>query len=281
MEVLIGIAVLILIFLLMKGKNSKNEKQKANAKRPAIAKNTMEPIRKQHQIYEQNTSVQGIQHTKDDCNRFIEDGNLRLRLEKEPNNRVDKNAIKVIGIGAKSEYFLGYVPQNIALKISTTECFDYIYPRIIKVYRSEQGYIDITFQIVGKKDKKSQYDDFEKNLPINKEQARYLKFWKINYVKEMKTSEANNIIKEHRKKAEIDEPNKWAEWEKKEYLQNLYEIFSDKDERDQFDINKPTKEQLENALNSLLREEKNIEELEEDNEIFVDKLIELYPNIQR
>jgi hypothetical protein len=281
MEIFMGILVLVLLYLFVKVRSSQRDKESSSDKNSPVAKNLMEPIRKKHQIYERNMSIEGVQHRKEEANNFIDDSDLSLKLEKEPQNTVDKNAIKIIGVGRKKEYFLGYVPKDIALKISVTNCYEYIYPRLIRTYRSEQGFIDITFQLVGLKDKKTQYDDFENNLPVDASQQAYLKFWKINYDKEITLSAAEKLIIEHRKKAEVDEPAKWSEWTIKEYVQNAYENFSDKDEREQFSIKKPTKEQIKNALDALLDEGKKIDELEEDYENLVEKLTDLFPDLQR
>lgn len=257
----------------MNKKNSENTSQ--------ISKNLMQPIQKGYQIYFHNMSVEGIHLRKDVASNFLEDKNLTLRLEAEADNIKDTNAIKVIGQGIRGDYFLGYVPKECALKIAKTNCFPYIYARLIRVYRSEKNFIDITFQIIGQRDKKEQFDSYEKKLPITKNQKDYLKFWEINYDKEIKTFDAQKIIDTHRKTIKIEQSEKLIAWNRLESIQNFYEIFSDPDERNEFDLKKPTKKQIELALDALLIQGVTIEAMEEDYELLADKLIDMFPELFR
>ena len=282
-------AVIALIFFWLK-KNSSGNSTKTNDLRKSgnnlkrynkVSKSLIQPIHKGYQIYFQNMSVEGISFRKDEANDFLDDNNLALKLKTEQENVADKNAIRVIGEGNRGTYFLGYVPKEVALKISKTDCFPYIYARLIKIYRSEKNFIDITFQIVGQKDKKEQFDSYEKNLPITKNQKDYLKFWGINYDKEITTFDAQKIIHEHFKSAEIQQSEKMIAWNRLESVQEFYEKFSDKDERTEFDIKKPTKKQIELAIDALLIQGVTIEAMEDDYELLADKLIDMFPELFR
>jgi len=276
---LVALTVVVL-YLFSKGKSkpSKNE-NKPRTTNPA-GKNAIESIRKGFQIFAPNMSVEGIQFRKDAANQFIDDSNQQLKLESEPNNEADKNAIKVIGIGSRGQYHLGYVPKELALKLGSTQTLPYVYARLIRTYRSEQNYIDITFQIIGQKDKKELFDNYELNLPITSSQKTYLKFWKIKYDENITTSTANKLISEHYKNAESNEPEKWIEWARLESIAEIYENFSDKDEREQYDIKKPTKKQIEASVDALLDEGVKLDAIQDNYQIVVDKLTALFPQLE-
>jgi hypothetical protein len=282
METILFIAALIMLYFLFfnKKKSSTKSNKNSNFKRTdKISKSLIKPILRGYQIFFQNMSVVGINFHIDTASKFVEDSNLTIKLEVEPNNVADKNAIKVIGEGTKGDYFLGYVPKEVALKIVNTNCLPYIYARLIKVYRSERNYVDITFQIIGLKEKKEQFDSFEKNLPINSYQKEYLKFWKISYDKEITTSIAQKLIDDHSNIAINHDSERMIEWQKLEFIRDSYEEFSDKDEREQFDVKKPTKKQIESAVDALLIEGITIESMEDDYDLLVDKLNDMFPQL--
>src|SRR5699024_7502577 len=66
-------------------------------------------------------SVAGVQRNQDDAIKVISGDTFSFKLEKEPNNPYDKNAIKVIGIfeasGEEKSLFIGYVPKEVAKEI--------------------------------------------------------------------------------------------------------------------------------------------------------------------
>jgi hypothetical protein len=275
MEWLVGaFAVVIVIFLLSRGTSEPSPPEK-------ISKKASEDIRKGYRIFVSTMSVQGVQFRKDAANQFINDSNQRLILEAEPNNQSDVNAIKIIGEGNRGRCHLGYVPKDVALKLAKTECLPFVYARLMRTYRSEQNYIDITFQIVGLKDKKEQFDNYELNIPMTSIQKTYLKFWKIGHEENITTFAADKLISEHYKNAEKNEPEKWLDWQRMEFVKYLYDYFCDKDEREQFDIKKPTKKQIEVVVGALLEDGVKLDVIQDDYQIFVDKLTELYPELER
>ena len=74
-------------------------------------------------FFEDYVKVQGIKYNENEVFRFIPNPQhqMSLQLELEPYNKVDKNAIKVIGIVKKlfgsKRYFIGYVPAEISAHI--------------------------------------------------------------------------------------------------------------------------------------------------------------------
>lgn len=281
MEWLVGaFAVVMVLYFLSKGKSQPSKSEnKSQSSKPSSKKRT-ESIRKGFQIFVPTNSIEGIQFRKDAAIQFIEGNSQQLKLEVEPNNEADKNAIKVIGVCSRGQFHLGYVARDIALKLATTQTLPFVYARLMRTFRSEQNFIDISYQIVGQKDKKELFDSYELNLPITSSQKSYLKFWKIKYEEDITTSNASKLISEHYKNAENNEPDKWLEWHRMEAISDIYEYFSDKDEREQFDIKKPTKKQIEATVDALLVEGLKLDAIQEDYQIFVDKLTELHPQIE-
>ena len=277
---LVALTVVMVLYFLSKGKSqpSKSENKSQSSKRSS--KKRTESIRKGFQIFVPTNSIEGIQFRKDAAIQFIEGNSQQLKLEVEPNNEADKNAIKVIGVCSRGQFHLGYVARDIALKLATTQTLPFVYARLMRTFRSEQNFIDISYQIVGQKDKKELFDSYELNLPITSSQKSYLKFWKIKYEEDITTSNASKLISEHYKNAENNEPNKWLEWQRMEAITDIYDYFSDKDEREQFDIKKPTKKQIEATVDALLVEGLKLDAIQEDYQIFVDKLTELHPQIE-
>ena len=280
MEWLIVVVAVVVLYFFSKGKSQPNKKNKQSLPSNPVSKNTVESIRKGFQIFVPNISIEGIQFRKSEATRFIDDSNQQLSLQAEPTNEVDKNAIKIIGEGSKGRYHLGYVSKDIALKLASTNCLPFVYARLIRTYRSETNFIDITYQIVGKKDKKEQFDSYELNLPITNSQKTYLKFWQIKYEDNFIRLTANKLISEHREDAQKSKPEKWLEWQRVECISDIYDFFSDKEEREQFDIKKPTKKQIEAVIDALLAEGVKLDTVRDEYQIFVDKLTELYPQLE-
>lgn len=113
------------------------------------------------QIFEERLEVAGIAYRKAEATRFIRGKNLWLELEREPSNKHDKNAIKVIGcskgfFGTK-RFFLGYVPQQVASAIVEGGFWGKVVPRLLKTYLSDRGFVEVLFQILGPKGQKYEY----------------------------------------------------------------------------------------------------------------------------
>jgi hypothetical protein len=226
MEWLVGaFAVVIVLYFLSKGKSQPSKSEnKSQSSKPSSKKRT-ESIRKGFQIFVPTNSIEGIQFRKDAAIQFIEGNSQQLKLEVEPNNEADKNAIKVIGVCSRGQFHLGYVARDIALKLATTQTLPFVYARLMRTFRSEQNFIDISYQIVGQKNKKELFDSYELNLPITSSQKSYLKFWKIKCEEDITTSNASKLISEHYKNAENNEPDKWLAWHRMEAISDIYESF--------------------------------------------------------
>lgn len=112
------------------------------------------------QIYEQRLDVAGIQNYKSSALKFIKAKQPSLLLERDPSNKYDKNAIKVIGCGkgllGTRNYHIGYVPEKAAKKICEFG-FSAFQPRLLKRYEGNSGFVEVLFQVLGPKGRKDLY----------------------------------------------------------------------------------------------------------------------------
>lgn len=113
------------------------------------------------QIFEDRLEVAGVSFRKEDAAAFAGAKDVWLELEREPGNKYDINAIKVIGcskgfFGTKRR-FIGYVPKEVSRVIVEGGYCGQIRPRLLKTYVGNQGYVEILFQILGPKVMKYQY----------------------------------------------------------------------------------------------------------------------------
>src|SRR5699024_6297824 len=70
-------------------------------------------------------SVVGTSRYREDIFKTITSDNYEIRLEKEPDNQFDKNAVKVMSDckinGEEKSFRVGYLPKEIAKKLSNYE----------------------------------------------------------------------------------------------------------------------------------------------------------------
>jgi hypothetical protein len=120
------------------------------------------PIPPGYQIYERMIEVAGIHHHKAAATRFVRGRGLSLALEREPSNRHDPNAIKVLGcstglMGAQRQH-IGYVPKEIAAAIVTGNYSDHVQARLDRTYLGDRGFVAVRFQLLGPKGHMDGYD---------------------------------------------------------------------------------------------------------------------------
>lgn len=112
------------------------------AKEQTCAENFLEPIPAGFQIYAERMPIAGIHLRKSEALNFAKAGNQELKLQREPDNEHDSNAVKVIGISGSSEYFIGYLPKELSEQIVLTGLFDSVLARLARIYvgRDDFGY---------------------------------------------------------------------------------------------------------------------------------------------
>lgn len=107
------------------------------------------------QIFEERLEVVGMKYRRDDAISFANGRALSLEFEREPYNRQDPYAIKIIGchkgsFGIKRQ-FIGYVPSEVAALIVEGGYYGRVIPRLLKTYVSKTGFVEILFQVHGPK----------------------------------------------------------------------------------------------------------------------------------
>lgn len=124
-----------------------------------------EPIPPGFQIYAKSLPLAGSNYRRKNKLLFAESSRQTLCLLREPDNPKDKNAIQIIGECTEGNYELGYLPRDIAKQINDSGLFDVVLPRLCKIYIGERndGYVDISYQLIGPKSDKKKFDSFKVN----------------------------------------------------------------------------------------------------------------------
>jgi hypothetical protein len=83
----------------------------------ATSKRFLPPIPDGWKIFADGCEVAGVQHHIRNANKFARGRSQDLRFEREPNNRHDPNAIKVMGVYRgwlfNHEVHIGYIPADL------------------------------------------------------------------------------------------------------------------------------------------------------------------------
>lgn len=217
----------------------------------------------------QTTLVSGIFFRKSDVRGFFEGSDHRLEFEREPSNKHDKNAIKVIGISSQKRFFIGYVPKEYATQIVDASLDGIVHPRLRRIFCNSQDFYEVRFEIVGPSNLKKQYQEALNNKPADFYQKTYYKFFKITIPAKLTYSQAKKFISEHEKKMQDERPSELEEYEA--YV-NIFEEFEYYDFRKTFEIKKPTRKLLMDALDSLVNEGHNYKQLNIDIDFVCDRL---------
>lgn len=281
MNWIIALGIIIFLFYALTRKGTGN---KPSAKSAAASKSAgqgtsfLPPIPKGFKIFDARLSVAGIEHRRDDALRFAADYDQTLVLEREPDNAHDANAIRIIGVTRGTRRFIGYVPKDVAEQIVGSGLAEAVQPRLERIWRTNNGFVDITFQIVGPKDRKAQYDDFLNNKPADASQKEFLKFFGLTVPKGLTTGQAVQIIAQHRTKLETEDKSQLEEWDAYE---EICDEFDDANFRASFELKKVSDKVLKEALDVLKREGETMRSLAADIDKVVDKVIVLKPDLEK
>lgn len=282
----LGIVIIVLIayyiYSQSKSSSDSNQSNTSNSSYTSSsskkAQSFLPPIPKDHQIYVSNMMVAGITFRKNDVLRFMKATEQTLALEQEPNNPHDKNAIKVIGVTPSARYFLGYVPKEVSEQIISTGMLDKVTPRLARMFQGNQDYFEVQFQIIGLKELKKDFDAFLENQPADISQKDYYKFFNLTVPKGLTTGVAFKQIAEHRAKLEAEDKTKLQEYDS--YIEILDE-FDDSDFRETYEVKKPSRTVLNDALSQLKAEGKTYEYLSSNIDEVVDRVFKIKPDLER
>jgi hypothetical protein len=138
------------------------------------------------QIFADRLEVAGVSFRKGDATAFASSKDGWLEFEREPGNRQDKNAIRIIGcskgfFGTKRR-FIGYVPKEFAKMIVEGGFWERVRPRLLKTYVGDSGFVEVLFQILGPKGQKYQFDP-----PKSQEGDHYTAY--VERVKQLKVED--------------------------------------------------------------------------------------------
>ena len=233
------------------------------------------PIKKGYQIFLQNMGVKGLGFRREAAIAFIDDLNQTLRLEHEPDNPQDADAIKVIGLGDSGEYFLGYLPKDAAQQIVKTQSLDAVYGRLVRAYRGTDDYLEIQLQIVGLKAKKSEFDAFAKKLPAQDSQKEYLNYWSIGFDDQLTVGDAELKISEHSRKARLDA----QAWEEYITYQNLLDVFDDESQREYYGIQEVPRAVVMATVKAMRDELGSYSKVADDPEAIAQRVLEDHPEL--
>lgn len=96
------------------------------------------PLPDNCQVFVTNLEVAGLHMRKPAALEFVSGKKISLGLEREPDNRVDSNAIKVIGLDkgffSTSRFDLGYVPKEVAAAIVSKGFWGRTHARLVNTY---------------------------------------------------------------------------------------------------------------------------------------------------
>ena len=113
-------------------------------------------------IFMDNVEVPFHPRYKDALKKWVESKDLSITLEREPNNPVDTNAIKIIGLskgffGTKRRH-IGYVEKAIAKKIVEKDFADKVYGELREIGINPDGeWIGVRYHLCGLKEFKSKW----------------------------------------------------------------------------------------------------------------------------
>jgi hypothetical protein len=116
-----------------------------------------------YKIIEKYVTVAGTKFRMKDVVPFASKGNIWIELEAEPDNKFDKNAIKVIGctkggIFSKKRYFIGYIAKEISEVLVNRGLIEHTLPRLRRIFVSdEEDTATIIIQILIKDEYQDKY----------------------------------------------------------------------------------------------------------------------------
>lgn len=118
------------------------------------------PIPAGYQIYEERLDTAGIVFRKKAAQAFVKGFRPELTWQREPRNKQDPNAIKLIGISGlfpRRKRHVGYVPADVAARIAQGDWWGRLQLRLLHTYLGKGGFVEIQYQLLGPQGEKKKY----------------------------------------------------------------------------------------------------------------------------
>lgn len=236
------------------------------------------PIPKGFRIYAARLVVAGTQYRHDDARRFAKGSDQTLEFERDPSNPQDPNAIKVIGVDQRERRFIGYVPRGEAEQIVASGLAGVVQGRLERIWRSDDGFIYVRFQVIGPWAMKEQYDDFLNNKPANAAQKDFLRFFGLPLPRGMTRGQAEKAITEHRGKLESEDKSMLDEYDA---YQEICDEFDDSDFLSDHELKSVSPALLKEALDDLQRRGSTMRSMVDNLDAVVEKIVALKPSVRK
>lgn len=231
--------------------------------------------------------VVGLEQNKEAARRFARNRNQRLELQREPDNKQDPNAIKVIGHSKRLIFEdrdpIGYIPGALAGCIVEGGFRESVEPRLRRIYVGKDEHVEVEFEILGPQKHKEAFNDFLQEIENRRLEGRPATVWQkefyrtfdLNVPKGLTYLAARQFINE--KSAEIGKKDKSAlrAWE---WYGDIVKELLHPQTRETYDIKSVNITRLRTAIVALLDEGHSLEAMHRHIEIVVEKLVELHPN---
>lgn len=129
-----------------------------------------QPIPDGHVLYFDRLDLSIHPSNKPACAEFCRGRDQELRIEPEPTNAYDPNALRIWGAwgGGRHQKAIGYVDRQTAGRLAAAKAAHLVRPRLLKTYLGTDNYVEISYQITGPKD---QYADFLSTSTSLRDQA--------------------------------------------------------------------------------------------------------------
>lgn len=215
-----------------------------------------------------------------------------LKLEAEPTNKYDKNAILIVGhkkgLLWSSELTLGYLPREIAAEVTEKELGHFLLPRPKEVWTGDRGGFSFVIDLVGPRSVYKEFDAAKKielekqyladaSKPATGLQKEYYRFFGIGFKKGITTGQADEFIQKHRSLMTKAGDPRLKYWDS---FLSLWEELSDSEVREDLDIKKPSLSLARKTFSAWIKEEEFCQSDLDDTLEFVDKLLQIKPDLQ-
>jgi hypothetical protein len=247
------------------------------------------PIPTGWQIYAARLFVRGlhVESHRSQGEHFARGRAQELVLVAEPSNPHDKNAVRVIGnfkgLLFSSRAELGYVPRDVAEALVSTGLLPAVGPRLKYLSVGDNGRVDIEFEVIGPREQKKAFDAFfEKKVndgAVSDEQKEFAWFFGMKLPKGATFGQAKAEIDLRRSSVERETPAALQDWDA--YWRICEELDDAENRTDFYSVKSISRKILRSTIDDLKKEGRTIDELADDPQLIVDRVIADHPNLER